>query len=83
MIVTSASTTLYYSIAELLSGLRNAIEGDILLLADGHYNFNGTLLIKTNGITLKAQNNGGVIFSHGYVSIRIKADGIKLSGIQV
>lgn len=73
---------LYYSIAELLSGLRNAIEGDTLVLVDGHYNFNGTLLIKTNHITLKAQNSGGVIFSHGYVGIRIKANGITLSGIQ-
>ena len=78
----TASITLYYSIAELLSGLSDAIEGDVLLLADGHYNFNGTLQIKTNGITLKSQNNGGVVFG-GYVSVRIKANGIKLSGLQV
>ena len=78
-----SSSNLYYSIAELITGLRNAIEGDTLVLVDGHYSFNGTLLIKTNGITLTAHSPGGVIFTHGYVGIRIKASGITLSGIQV
>lgn len=77
----SATTTLY-SIGELQSSLTQASVGDHLVLADGHYRFNGTLLIDTDGLTVSAQSAGGVIFTGSYLNIKIKCDGASLSGIQ-
>jgi hypothetical protein len=78
----SATTTLLYSISELQSILKSAAVGDHLVLADGRYSFDGTLLIDTDGVTLSAESAGGVIFGDCQLNIRLKCDGATLSGIQ-
>ena len=82
VILHASTTTTLYSIAELQSSLKSASVGDHFILADGHYRFNGTLLIGTDGLTLSAQSAGGVVFVGCHLNIKIKSDDTTVSGIQ-
>ena len=50
------------SVAELQAAIINAVAGDIIIMADATYK-DADIVIKVNGITVKAATDGGVIFN--------------------
>ena len=81
--VNSASvSTVFDTITELVSALDDAAEGDTLYLAAGHYSYNGTVVVKPDGITVAAATSGAAVFVNSFLNIKIKGDGTTLAGFQ-
>jgi len=68
------------SISGLQKAINNASEGNTIILADGTYS-NSTLIIGTNGITVKSETPGGVILN-GTQKVDISGNNITFSGFQ-
>lgn len=75
-----AATITAISIADLQNKINAANPGDIINLANGHYN-NTTLNIAKNGITVQAATSGGV-YLDGTDAITISGNTISFSGFQ-
>jgi len=76
----AVATDVFTSLAELQSAIDSGKAGAIYTLANGVYK-DGSLSIRTSGISIKAQTAGGVIFT-GTNSISLKADHCTLQGIR-
>lgn len=69
------------SIAELQLAIKSAKTGDEIILANNTYSNSGGIRINANGIMVKAETPGGVIFT-GNSSIKIEGEKIVLAGFQ-
>jgi hypothetical protein len=76
----SAAVKNVSSIEALQTAISTANCGDIIVLANGHYN-NATLNINTSNITIKAATSGGV-YLDGANDININGNYIKFNGFQ-
>jgi hypothetical protein len=70
---------------QLENEMKNARSGDTVILQNGIYKPNGTLFIRNNGITVRAQNkhkalveNADKTDGHGNNVIEISGDGVVL-----
>jgi poly(beta-D-mannuronate) lyase len=69
------------SLTEFTTAQASATPGTVIIWADGHYDLDGLMIINKDGITVKAETDGGVVFT-GSSRVKVEADNIVFRGFQ-